>query len=257
VTVGGRVTSGPSTPFDLTECAGGAAPTRSPATADAVTFTRRVRRETQPQRVVNQQRADHSKEKTMKSLTKTAFAIAASGALTLTAVSAAGTSAGATSEPPPDTTEETAPSAYTAFNPTVMLVHTDGRALPIDSPQAQTILAGLANNGHIPTPTKTADGPGISNQPMWTVGVGWRIYLYLNHGDIDYIGGLSSTIGSAVICGMITKNLAAGVVCAGLGYIIWERIQNEYKPYPPGACMEASFTYAGTDPQFKWVARNC
>jgi len=84
-----------------------------------------------------------------------------------------------------------------------------------------------------------------------------HIYIYLNHGDIEYVGGLGSTAGTAAICGLIARSLPAGIICGVIGYVIWERIQNEYKPYPPGACMEASFNYAGLSPRFKWVSRNC
>lgn len=97
--------------------------------------------------------------------------------------------------------------------------------------------------------------PGLI-QPLWTVGVGWNIYLYLNRSDMFFLIGLGTTAASATLCFWLTASLGATVACAVAGYIAGHYLSSAWAP-PSGYCREFKFYYWGTFRSTKLVQRNC
>lgn len=93
--------------------------------------------------------------------------------------------------------------------------------------------------------------------PMWTVGVGRGIYLYLNNGDVQWLRGLGFTAASAVICAMVATTVLGGVACAVVAYAVWSVIAAYTRPIPSGRCLEIRLNYTGTLNSSRLVTRNC
>lgn len=116
--------------------------------------------------------------------------------------------------------------------------------VPLDSPEAQLIVDAIED----PNPVS----------PMWDVGAGWYLYLYLNHQDIAYLQTLAWAAFSAAVCFMLASTGPGAITCATVATAMWPFIQNLFGPHPPGHCLELRFTWggfmlAGT----KWVPRTC
>lgn len=134
------------------------------------------------------------------------------------------------------------------------LMDESGRTISLDSAEAQAILARMGPSEHMTS--GKARGQELQ-QTMWTVGAGWSLYVYLNHGDINWLLGLGYTAASAAICALLVETIAGAVICAVAAYAIWSVIVALKKPYPAGYCREVKLSYAGNLKGSKWVKRSC
>lgn len=104
-------------------------------------------------------------------------------------------------------------------------------------------------------PGRTQAGGGDVT-PQFTVGVGWRVYIYLDRGDWFYLAGLGAAGASAALCWWLTPTLGGAVACAVASYIVVTFILNWTAP-PSGYCREFKFTYWGAYDGTKLVRRSC
>ena len=92
--------------------------------------------------------------------------------------------------------------------------------------------------------------------PQFTVGLGWRVYIYMNRGDWLYLAGLGAAGASAALCWWLTPTLGGAVACAIASYIVVTFLLNWSAP-PSGYCREFRFTYGGGYDGTKLVRRGC
>ena len=142
--------------------------------------------------------------------------------------------------------------------------HSSTAAIPIPAGSAVDIGALRTVDGHHLTAELVNPDTGarisLSSRhgvsPQISVGAGWYLYVYLNHGDFQWLLGMGYTAASAVICSILAPTIAGAIACAVVAYIIWSVITSQSPPWY-GYCLQVKISWWGSLSGTSWVKRNC